>query len=194
MTDEKRRSITKKTLFVGVIIFFSGFAAFGGVNTFFHYTNRMEFCVSCHSMQWNFEEYKETVHYQNRSGVQATCADCHVPKEFFPKTWAKIRAAKDVYHEILGTVSTKEKFDEHRWAMASSVWERMEANGSRECRTCHDFNNMDLSSQSRMARKKHGTAPSEGQSCIDCHKGIAHVEPMEPLGDLLGDASTFSAD
>ena len=49
-----------------------------------------------------------------------------------------------------------------------------------ECRTCHDFSQMDLSAQSRSARNRHGRAPDEGKTCIDCHKGIAHEEPDEP--------------
>ena len=163
-----------------LVIFMAGFAAFGGMNTFFAATNEMEFCTSCHSMKINLEEYIETAHFKNASGVQATCADCHVPKEFFPKLKAKIFAAKDVYHEIMGTVDTREKFEAHRWKMANAVWDKMMASDSRECRTCHDYENMDLEEQDRSAKKRHGRAPMEGKTCIECHKGIAHEEPDEP--------------
>lgn len=185
--------IPKKKLAIIAGIFLLGFAAFGAMNAFFAYTNKLEFCTSCHSMQNNFEEYKNTVHYKNASGVQAVCADCHVPKEFFPKLGAKIMAAKDVFHEVIGTVDTKEKFEAHRWEMANRVWEKMAATDSRECRTCHDFSNMDLSSQSRMARNKHSRAPEKGQTCIDCHKGIAHIEPDEPGLFTDGDTSADDA-
>lgn len=171
---------SKKGFFFVISIFAIGMLFLGSVNAFFSYTNQMEFCTSCHSMKINFEEYKETVHYKNASGVQADCADCHVPKEFFPKLYAKIYAAKDVYHEIIGTVDTKEKYEAHRWDMASRVWAKMKANDSRECRTCHDFENMEFESQDRSARKKHARAPMQGKTCIDCHKGIAHEEPDEP--------------
>ena len=126
----------KKIIFV-VFIFVLGMFGLGAVNTVFSYTNEMDFCTSCHSMKINLEEYKETVHYKSASGVRATCADCHVPKAFFPKLKAKIMAAKDVYHEIVGTVDTKEKYEAHRWDMASRVWAKMKANDSRECRSCH---------------------------------------------------------
>ncbi|HIP71782.1 MAG TPA: cytochrome C [Anaerolineae bacterium] len=175
-----RGNISKKQLFVMAIIFMAGFASFGGVNTFFSYTNEMDFCTSCHSMKINLEEYKETVHYKNQSGVQATCSDCHVPKPFFPKVYAKIMAAKDVYHEVMGTVDTKEKYEARRWKMANVVWEKMRSTDSRECRNCHEYQNMDLSEQDRMARKKHARAPMKDKTCIDCHKGIAHIEPDEP--------------
>ncbi len=177
---KQKPRLGRKPMVIGLVVFVAGFASYGGVNTFFASTNEMEFCTSCHSMKNNFEEYKETVHYKSASGVRATCSDCHVPKEFLPKIKAKIIAAKDVYHEIIGTVDTKEKFEAHRWDMAMRVWEKMEATDSRECRSCHDFEQMDLSAQSRMARRKHGRAEMEGKTCIECHRGIAHFEPFPP--------------
>lgn len=171
---------SKKLVCIGLVIFFTGGASFIGLNTFFSYTNRTEFCISCHTMQINYEEYKKTLHYKNSAGIKATCADCHVPKAFFPKLYVKILAAKDVYHEILGTIDSKEKYEAHRWDMANRVWQKMRSNDSRECRSCHDYSDMDLSEQDRMARKKHTRAPLQGKTCIDCHAGIAHNEPLEP--------------
>ena len=177
-----KKHLTIKKITITGTIFIAGMLFLGGINSFFAYTNRMDFCTSCHTMQINLKEYKKTVHYKNASGVQATCADCHVPKEFFPKVLAKVIAVKDVYHEIIGTIDTPEKFEAYRWKMANAVWDKMKSNDSRECRSCHDYDNMDLSAQDRMARKKHGRG-ADGESdktCIDCHKGIAHTEPDEP--------------
>jgi cytochrome c-type protein NapC len=64
--------------------------------------------------------------------------------------------------------------------MATRVWAKMKGTNSRECRNCHKFENMDLTGQSRSARARHGNAPDKGETCIDCHKGIAHEEPDEP--------------
>ena len=64
--------------------------------------------------------------------------------------------------------------------MATAVWDKMMANDSRECRSCHDYEDMNLDEQDRSARKRHGRAPMEGKTCIECHKGIAHEEPDEP--------------
>jgi cytochrome c-type protein NapC len=175
-SGSSRRSI----LIIVVLVFLVGIVFAGLFNVGLAYTNEMEFCTSCHSMKINYEEYKETLHYKNTSGVQATCSDCHVPEPFVPKMIAKIVAAKDVYHEILGTIDTPEKYEAMRWDMATRVWAKMEASDSRECRSCHDFANMDLTSQSRTARSRHSNAEDKGQTCIDCHKGVAHEEPDEP--------------
>ncbi|MCG6860448.1 MAG: NapC/NirT family cytochrome c [Chromatiaceae bacterium] len=173
-------SSRKKTIVIVIVVFLAGIVAAGLFNTGLALTNKEEFCTDCHSMQTPLSELKENVHYKNASGVQATCHDCHVPEPFFPKMLAKIMAAKDVYHEILGTIDTPEKYEAHRWDMASRVWAKMKATDSRECRSCHDFRDMDLTAQSRSARSKHGNAEDNGQTCIDCHKGIAHEEPDEP--------------
>ncbi|MBF0219863.1 MAG: NapC/NirT family cytochrome c, partial [Gammaproteobacteria bacterium] len=41
---------------------------------------------------------------------------------------------------------------------------------------------MDLELQDRTARSRHSRAPMNGQTCIECHKGIAHELPDEPDG------------
>jgi cytochrome c-type protein NapC len=64
--------------------------------------------------------------------------------------------------------------------MASRVWKKMERSNSRECRTCHEFKNMDLSEQGRSARSRHARAEDKGQTCIECHQGVVHVMPSEP--------------
>lgn len=149
-----------------------------GFNTLVATTNDTEFCISCHEMEETvYQEYKESIHYSNPSGVRAECADCHVPKAFGPKVARKVMAVRDIYHSILGTIDTKEKFDSHRLEMAERVWEYMEKSNSRECRSCHSFNAMDFEHQSKRARKKMMKAKEKRKTCIECHKGIAHRLP-----------------
>lgn len=179
-SQSEQKPRTMRNLILIGLVFGAGVVFSGLFNIGLARTNEMEFCTSCHSMKNNFEEYKETLHYKNASGVRATCADCHVPKQFGPKMLAKVMAAKDVWHEILGTIDTPEKFESHRWEMANRVWAKMVASDSRECRSCHAFDQMDLSEQDRSARNRHARAEDEGKTCIDCHKGVAHEEPDEP--------------
>ena len=42
------------------------------------------------------EEHKGTIHDKNRTGVRATCADCHVPHAPVPLYIAKIGALNDL--------------------------------------------------------------------------------------------------
>lgn len=182
MSDETKTTSKRRFLFGGgfaaaIVLFAAGAVAMGMFGTSMDMTNKTEFCTSCHSMKQNLEELKEKPHWSSKSGVHAGCADCHVPKSFGPKLYAKVMAAKDVYHEVLGTISTPEKFETHRLDMAKAVWAKMKANDSRECRSCHSFDHMKTADQDKMARRKHENAASRGQTCIDCHKGVAHKMP-----------------
>lgn len=163
--------------FVGGIIFWGGF------NTAMEMTNNEEFCISCHEMGDNvYVEYSGSVHDSNPSGVRATCPDCHVPNEWQHKVVRKIKASNELLHWALGTIDTREKFEAHRLTMAQRVWKAMKETDSRECRNCHDFESMDVARQSKRARQQHLEAGDKGQTCIDCHKGIAHELPEGAYG------------
>lgn len=170
------------TLFVGIVL---GVLLWGGFNWSLELTNTEEFCISCHEMESTvYQELQETVHWSNRTGVRATCPDCHVPKEWTHKVYRKIRASNELYHKMLGTIDTPEKFEDYRLTMAMSEWKRMKQTDSRECRNCHHFESMDLEKQDERSADRHdphvwevldGKDPS--LTCIDCHKGIAHSLP-----------------
>ncbi|MGY8960050.1 MAG: NapC/NirT family cytochrome c, partial [Alphaproteobacteria bacterium] len=87
--------------------FVAGIVFWGGFNTALELTNTETFCVSCHEMKDNvFAELKSTVHYTNRSGVRATCPDCHVPHDWTNKIARKMAASKEVWGTIFGTINT----------------------------------------------------------------------------------------
>ena len=87
----------------------------------------------------NNEEYKDSIHYTNRTGVRATYPDCHVPKEWAYKVVRKIQATNELLHKALGTIDTPEKFESKRLEIARHVWKAMKDTDSRECRNCHDL-------------------------------------------------------
>jgi len=160
------------------IAFVLGVVFWGGFNTVLEYTNKEPFCISCHEMRDNvYVEYRNTIHYQNRTGVRATCPDCHVPKEWVPKIIRKVQASNELLHKALGSIDTPEKFNAKRAELAGHEWARMKANDSQECRNCHNYSYMDYAEQNRRSATKHQVAFNEGQTCIDCHKGIAHTLP-----------------
>ena len=165
----------------GYVLFMIGILFTGSFNAAMHYSNTEAFCISCHEMKDNvYEEYQSTIHYSNRTGVRAVCADCHVPKEWFPKMARKIQASMhEIPHWILGTIDTREKFETRRLYLANRVWADMKGSDSRECRNCHELTHMDLEEQQRSARSKHTLERQErrGETCIDCHQGIAHILP-----------------
>lgn len=181
-----RRPLGFSALGISGVGILAGVFIWGALNMGMEWTNRSDFCLSCHEMQIPFEELKKTVHYKNRSGTSVQCADCHVassktPLDYARKLTMKVLAAKDVVGHITGVIDTPEKFEAMRFEMAQRVWASMKESDSKECRNCHDFKMMDTDKQKDRSVVKHEGAVEDGKTCIDCHKGIAH----KPVHHLL---------
>jgi nitrate/TMAO reductase-like tetraheme cytochrome c subunit len=156
----------------------AGIIFWGGFNTAMEATNSLAFCISCHEMKDTvYQEYVKSPHYTNASGVRAICSDCHVPKEWGPKVVRKIQASNELYHHLMGTIDTPEKFEAKRAELAEHVWATMIANDSHECRNCHSWEAMDFHKQTPRGAEKMQEGRKEGKTCIECHKGIAHSLP-----------------
>jgi len=192
MTDDKKLwRVPKKRWLLGIpaggfLMFALGAIALGMFNTTMDVTSKDEFCLGCHEMSaFTYPEYEESGHFSNSIGVRAHCADCHLPHDgWFKKTARKIYVSKDLIYHMTGKIDTREKYEEHRLDMAQREWLRMEKNDSAECRSCHSFNAMNLDDQERRARRKHTSAMESGETCIECHKGVAHALPEDmPEGD-----------
>ena len=174
----RRPSAKYSLLSLLVVGFVSGVIFWGGFNTALEATNSLEFCISCHEMRDTvYQEYKQTIHYSNRTGVRAVCSDCHVPKDWVHKMARKIQASGEIYGKLMGTIDTPEKFEAKRLELAEHEWARMKKSDSRECRNCHSFDGMAKDAQTPTAWRRHQGAQKKGETCIDCHKGIAHKEP-----------------
>jgi len=163
----------------GILMIVIGAFAAMSFNGVMHLTNNNEFCYGCHiGMDTIVEEYQSSVHGSNELGLVATCADCHVPQEFFPKMKVKILATKDIYHMLAGTI-TLENFEEHRTPLAEKVRADMKARDSKECRNCHNADQWDVDGQSDKAQKNHNQQSwlEKDKTCVSCHIGVAHKKP-----------------
>ena len=171
-------------------VFLAGIVFWGGFNWSLELTNTEQFCISCHAMRENvYKEYKNTIHYANRTGVRASCPDCHVPRDWIHKVVRKVRATNELFHWIAGSINTRQKFEAKRPELARHVWTSMEATNSRECRNCHDTDSMSAGEQTPKTYIMHGLAETWGITCIQCHQGIAHSLPSgfdkEAMMDVL---------
>lgn len=168
----------RRAWWIGLAWMAAGIVAWGGFNTALEATNTTEFCLSCHVMADTVGvEYRQSVHFSNRSGVRAGCPDCHVPRDWPHKLIRKIRASDELVHWAWGTIDSPEKFEARRHELARREWERMRATDSRECRNCHSFEAMDFHKQSIRASRAMREAAKAGKTCIDCHKAVAHRMP-----------------
>jgi len=163
----------------GLVAFGLGAVALGTLNFVLHETSSTEFCYACHSHDSFIRpEYEASSHFVNNAGVRAGCADCHLPHDnWFELVWTKAVVSLDIIPEVMGKLDTSEKYEAHRAKMAESVWRQFKRNDSEFCRGCHSLAAMDLEGQGRSAANRHSKAAGRGQTCIDCHYGIVHIEP-----------------
>ena len=100
--------------------------------------------------------------------------------------YPKAVVSLDIIPEMMGKLSTPEKYEAHRAEMAESVWRQFRDNDSRFCRSCHSFAAMDLASQERRTARRQSQAEEKGQTCVQCHAGLVHKEPENAAEILEG--------
>ena len=176
LTSPSARWSVLALVVVGLVI---GACAVIGTQVMVAVTGTNKFCGgACHSMQWVAQEYRQSGHAVNRTGVSAGCHDCHIPHNYPQLLWYKAKAGtKDVIGEITGVISTEEKFNKERSRMAQHVWAEYKETNSANCRTCHRFTKDVVAKQKEGAQAVHAAVLAGQATCIDCHKGIAHKAP-----------------
>jgi len=144
----KRRGL--KLLVVGILL---GAGALYGAHWSLRATSTTGFCVSCHSMEQPKLEWQGSKHFSNKYGIQAGCADCHIPHDSdWNYAWTKATTGlQDVFAEMRGGMPDKAAFEAKRGELAKQVWARMKADDSATCRQCHTPGAMDLFAQSEKA-------------------------------------------
>ncbi len=88
-----------------------------------------------------------------------------------------MQASREAWAELSGKYKEEGSFEKHRLEMAEREWARFAANGSKECKACHSYERMNFDKMGEAARKAMKPAAEKDQSCMDCHKGIAHHLP-----------------
>jgi nitrate/TMAO reductase-like tetraheme cytochrome c subunit len=196
MTDESRIGPPRPSLWIrlwarpkrrwllgipvgGLLMLCIGAVGLGSVNWVVHQTSSTEFCFACHShQQFIRPEYEASSHFKNAYGVRAGCSDCHLPHDnWFELMYTKALVSTDLFRELAGKISTREKYEAQRGEMAQKVWKQLLANDSKFCRSCHSFQAMDLQAQGGMPARMHTKAMQSGKTCVECHRGIVHALP-----------------
>lgn len=164
---------TAAFIVLGIVV---GVGISGVTATAVKQTNQNEFCISCHEMEAHiYPGYQESSHYSNASAVQASCADCHVDKSSWPVMMVD-KAKKggwDIYQHLRGAIDTEEAYQARKEELVERVTARMVANDSAACRRCHNWEIVDLEAQEHRAKRAHEKM-QPGETCVDCHKGVAH--------------------
>jgi len=137
-----------------------------------------EFCVSCHSETYPYEELKKSSHW-GALGADPGCKDCHVPQGFFNFHKAVYTHVVDglpfLIMEFTEDYSTIEKFNEKRPEAAYRARMKLKEWDSLTCRRCHQ----NVKAPGASAKAAHAKMQSEGATCIDCHQNLVHKKVPE---------------
>lgn len=118
----------------------------GGTKALLAYTDRPEYCLSCHVMEQSYETWFHSSHRE-----WATCSDCHVPHQNLAAklTGKAIDGMRDLY--IFYTNQVPEPI-------------RLSARGGRtvkeNCLRCHGTLMENVNTENR--------------NCWDCHRSVPH--------------------
>lgn len=144
----KKSAISWKWLVLGLV---GGFVISGAFAWGITYTDKREFCASCHIMQEAARTQKMGTH------ANLTCNECHAPHALMAKIPFKIEAgATDIYNNIRGVDLPIPPHQKYRDVVRQN------------CINCHAPVNASVQS---MNIKPY---------CTDCHRGVAHMT-MNPI-------------
>ncbi|MBK1649666.1 cytochrome c3 family protein [Rhabdochromatium marinum] len=164
--------ITRHVLFALVAGSVGGVVFMFFLLEFDHFTSSNEFCLSCHSMTYADDFYRQSVHYNSPSGVRASCGDCHVSEGIIMATYDHAVGTKDLIKQLFGP-----DYDDPvvnalhlpEAAFAARDWFR--TRDSATCKRCH--------TQEAILGTRANTAAihqedAQGKTCIDCHVNLVH--------------------
>jgi nitrate/TMAO reductase-like tetraheme cytochrome c subunit len=164
--------ITRHVLFAMI------FGAVGGIGfmvfliEFDHYTSTEEFCTTCHSMTLVAEPYRQSVHYKPKSGVRASCGDCHVSEGVFAATWDHFMGSKDLFKQLFGPDYDDPVINALHLpeaAFAARQWFK-----DRNSATCHRCHVKDAIHGDRADTLAIHLEDAKEKTCIECHYNLVH--------------------
>lgn len=134
----------------------------------YHYSSATQFCISCHEMVEPYQQYKNSSHFKNKSGVVAECADCHLPPGGINKWYVKIsQGVKDtVRHFFLDP----DQVDHEKWKQDAVADIKSES-----CLMCHkNLLPPELSKGGFIAHRAFLKRETK-TSCLHCHQNLVHA-------------------
>jgi len=157
-----------RRVFIALIVL--GIVGLAGSVAGMQYTSRTEYCMSCHEVQIVAEQgWMKSSHYQNKAGVVAQCADCHLPPGAFAFAYAKIRyGLKDfIVHHLYNPDPYKIDWDKMRDETRLMIKDA-------SCMRCHSNLTPDGGSIKMLqAHRKYQRLKGE-KRCLDCHTKEFH--------------------
>src|SRR3972149_2541165 len=155
------------------------------------------FCGNvCHVMESTvYRELQESSHWNTRTGVRATCADCHVDGRLTLAMIDHFLGTGELFVNLTNDFSKPGSFEKFRPGAADRERFKFIENDGARCRSCHV---MEAIKPERVrGQNQHKEAVEKGITCILCHYNLVHkeVEPSEAfLNTIEAVISTEASD
>ncbi len=137
----------------------------------------------CHTMDAVTYSWKQGQHARTPVGFSAGCSDCHLlnetnhplkPHDYLSLLLHKGQAASiSGFGQIMGTISTPQKWVKERPELSKRVIEWMTGNNFHNCRGCHNLADM-YNPKKPMVAKMHAAFIDKPANCVMCHKNAGH--------------------
>lgn len=139
-------------------------------------------CLSCHEKTATHKEWRQGKH-ADKEVTCVTCHDLHVTKD--PVRIAKTQASvctvchkiqkKGIHHltdKVVDNPPCSTCHNPHANPLPAIM---MLENRSKGCRSCHNFEKMQVSTKvTEKAKSYHRVMEKNDRTCVDCHAGVAH--------------------
>ena len=161
--------IWNRTTFIALSGFLLGSIFILGSRKVIYLTSTDRFCASCHVHPQAHSSWKLSTHFDNPSGINVHCVDCHLPPEnqgyFKEKTITGIR---DLYGKIFKDSS------EFNWEEKSLPEYAINHTYEISCKECHqNLFPLELTKEGDEAHLYY-TKHDDELHCINCHLQVGH--------------------
>ncbi|MBD1390266.1 NapC/NirT family cytochrome c [Neiella sp. HB171785] len=149
-------------------------------------------CLNCHEETATHNQWRQGVHAQQQVTC-VTCHDVHSEQDLVANHSQQIevcsvchKTQKDGIHNLTDKLADNPGCTHcHNPHANPDPVVMMLANRSEGCRSCHDLQKLqDDPAVTAKAKSYHRVMANEDRTCVDCHRGVAHVD-QHNFGALL---------
>lgn len=175
---------TKKFLLVGLAGLVVGFSLMILLNSLYVKSSSNEACMMCHYHPESDASWKQSIHYNNGSGVKTDCVACHLPpKGSFAHFKAKAKSGmKDVWSYL-----TK-KQEDIDWDSKGELEYATKIVYNESCKECHvNLFPEGITDDGVTAHLYYEENEEKlNLQCISCHLDAGHYNPNYQHGQMAG--------
>ena len=180
--DKKKKGLKKWIFLAGILIGFGIFVSAYQVSVYF---SSNESCMMCHVHPHVEASWKQSVHYNSKSGVVTNCVDCHLPpkNQTINHYSAKIQLGiKDAWGFLV-----KDSAD-FNWELKSELENAVKYIPNESCKECHrNIFPSGITDDGITAHLYYEENEKKlNLQCISCHLDVGHYNPNYSHGKMTG--------